>query len=206
MRIVLGTIIVALGAGCATTGYQRAAKTATSLRETRAQVVEARRQVADTLALLDQMVNTPQGDLLPQYQQFAAGVKAIEKAADRAAARADSYRSNKDAYVAAWAEELSAIESREVRTLSAQRRTDAMMNFTAIEKAAAATRAAYMPFLTHLQGISQHLGQDLTAEGIAAMKPKAAEARQAAALLRKQLMSTIAELDRVADTLAPRTL
>ncbi len=57
MRIELGMIIVALGAGCSTTGYQRAEKTATSLRDTRAQVVAARQQIADTVTLLDQMVN-----------------------------------------------------------------------------------------------------------------------------------------------------
>ena len=205
MRILLGMLLVALGAGCATTGYQRAAKTATGLRDTRAQVVSARQQVADTVGLLDQMVNAPQGDLLPQYQQFAAGVKAIEKAADRAAARANSYRMNKEAYIGAWADELSAIESKEVRTLSAQRRADAMTNFAAIEKTAAATRAAYLPFLRHLQGISQHLGQDLTAGGIDAIKPKAGQARQAAAVLQKQIMATLGELDRVADALAPRT-
>ena len=203
MRLILGMWMVVLCAGCATTSYDRAIKTGEALRASRPKVVAARQQVDDTIALLEEMVTAPQNDLRPLYERLEREVKTIEIASERSSERVNAFRQSAYDFLWAWAAELETIDDEEIVAVKTRHRDQARENIDEFEKKATAVRAAYWPLLEDLQGIRQHLGQDLTADGVAAIQPKFTQASENAQSLRELIEESIAELDRIADLLDP---
>jgi hypothetical protein len=150
------------------------------------------------------MLETPGGDLRPLYDQFKQNVAAIERQAGTAQWRANSYRKNANVYLAQWSQELASIQDDNIRMQSALRRREVLAGFQRIEHAAAATRGAYGPLLTELNGIVQSLSQDLTPRGITAVRAPHSRARERATVLRGQIALLLRELDQVTTALAPQ--
>ena len=205
MRLLVGALVVCLTAGCVTQGYQRAGKTVQSLQATRVELTAAAQQVSRTIGTLNRMAGMRGGDLTPVYTQLTKDVAGIEKQAETARWRANAYRDNANTYLDSWAQEVSAIQDETIRLKSGQRRGEMIAKFQGIERSAAATRQAYAPLLTELQGIVQYLGQDLTARGVASMRPQFGKARTKATMLRTRIGELIGELDRVSAAMAPQT-
>jgi hypothetical protein len=175
------------------------------MESSRSELVAAREQVAATVSVLDQIFAGGAGDLRPLHQQLGRQIRQLENQAQAASRRADAFRANADTYVGAWADELVQITNPEIRKVSEQRRREAIANFGAVEQAAVATREAYRPLLSDVQGIHTLLGQDLTAGGIASAQGQFELAKQDARNLQQRISQLIAELDRVAGELAPRS-
>jgi DNA repair exonuclease SbcCD ATPase subunit len=203
MKWLLGMMVVVITAGCANTRYERAARTGELLRAARADVVAARQQIVDTMALLDALLVAPPSELRPRYRKLRREIKGVEKASARAADRTNRYRSYADAHVRAWAAELESLEDEKLREVSQRHRAEAKEHFAGIEKNALAVRQAYWPLLEQLRGIRQHLEHDLTEAGIDAIRPKVTEAQRDAEALQQCIDVSLAELARVADLLDP---
>lgn len=196
-------LVVGLVSGCSTTGIQQAERTALSLAATQTEVKAASQQVAATMQVVDQLAGASGTDLRPLHAQLGQNLRAVEQQADRAANRADQYQRNAQAYVDAWATEISTIQSSSIRHASAERRAHAVSNFRSISDAAAAAREAYEPFVVDVQGIVQSLGLDLTAGGVEAVKPFVEKARGDAQTLQAAINALLVELDRVKLELSP---
>ena len=166
MRTVLGVVLVCFAVGCATKGYQRADSAVYSLSVTRLGVVDAQSQIARALDTMNRLAMVPTGDLRPVFLGLQGDVKAIEKEAEVASWRADTYRRKASRYIDAWGKELNELADQDLRYQSAVRRSEVMDEFTVLEKSAAATRQAYRPLLAELQALVQYLEQDLTSGGV----------------------------------------
>jgi len=198
VSIILVGVVAALAAGCATTGYKRANKAASSMIATRVELQAGRQQVTRTLNALNTLVVAQAGDLRPKCQVFDREVAQLRKNGENARRRANAMRRSTAVYFEEWGKEIEAIRNAEIRRESVKRRSETMRSYQPIEAAARDATAAYEPLLADLRDIQSHLKQDLTARGIAGIRGFVAKATQDAAALQQKIDAVVTVLDRVA--------
>src|SRR5262245_50847839 len=75
------TTALLLGAGCASSGYDKGEKTAQNIQAAANRIAALPTLVDKSLASLDALVNKPAPDLRPQFKQFNADLAEVESAA-----------------------------------------------------------------------------------------------------------------------------
>jgi molecular chaperone GrpE (heat shock protein) len=194
--LCLATFAAAVG-GCSSApkGPARTAKAVESFRDTREHLADASKQVTATNDSLRVLSEASSGDLRPLFNKFAANVQKTEAAAKEARDRAEAMRKNTDAYVAQWQKEFSTISDEELRRTSEQRVAAAKTEFERVRSAAAEARSAYEPYMQGLKDVQQYLTNDLTAQGVSAIRPKATDTIRKGETLQQRIATVQAEVD-----------
>ncbi|MGO8836247.1 MAG: DUF2959 family protein [Limisphaerales bacterium] len=187
------TVAVAILAGCASHNYDKGSATAAGLRESADKISVADGQLNATLASLNNLVERPQADLRPQYQQFSDNVDNLASLAKHVDDSVTSMRKNGKEYFAKWNEELAGIKNEDIRNRSAARQKEVSDAFSDVKRSYAEAETDFKPFMSDLRDIQKYLGTDLTPAGVASMKDVAAKANKTGATLKKSVNKLAAD-------------
>jgi TolA-binding protein len=197
--------MTAFMAGCATTGPKRAEKATSSMRNTKDELVLTKDQVKATMTSLNTLVGQPGTDLGTQYKQFVREVKNTDKRATRLRKQTEKMNAQSGSYFDIWQTELETIQNPDIRKRSEERRAKAFDSYKKIDTAMQAANESLVPFISDLQDIQRYLGNDLTAQGIAAISDVVKKTNTNAETVEKKLDAAIAEIDRVAGEMSYST-
>jgi septation ring formation regulator EzrA len=190
--------MTAFTVGCATTGPQRQTKATSSMGDTKDELVLTTAQVRATMASLNSLVGQSGNDLRKQYDQFVKEVKSTDKQTKKMREHVDKMNAQSGAYFDSWEQDLETIQNPDIRKRSEERRAKAFDSYKKIDTAMQSANEGLDPFLSDLKDIQRYLGNDLTAQGIAAISEVVKKADANATTVLERLDAVIAEVDRVA--------
>jgi hypothetical protein len=201
---VLGLVLAcSVLAGCASdSGTGRSAKALDGITVVKNEITKGITQVDVTIAALNDIVNTPKPDLMPQYKNFAAQVETLDSMAKNVRERNQSMKANTQAYFDAWQKEAASMKSEAVRQVSAERRAAARASFDKMTAEVDKGKSAFTPLMDELKDMQLYLSNDLTPAGVKACKPIAVKAEWDAVAVKQALNNVVAELARVQAELA----
>jgi hypothetical protein len=174
------------------------------MEQTKAEVQAAYRQVGAAIASLDTLMGAQAGDLRPLYKDLAAQNKLLRESAGLAQDRAQTLKARNATYFTTWAQEIELIQDASLRQQSLARYQASQANYQALEQSMFRTRDAYVPLIKTLNDLETALGADLTANGIATLKPYHQKAREQAIALQRVMKESMGRIDAAAGQLAPQ--
>lgn len=195
-------LAVAFFTGCATTSADRAVNMAGSVTQTGKQLEASRTAVTQVLTTLNQMVTQPAGDMRGQYKDYLTAVSNLGKTSAKVDQNISSMLASSQIYFADWGNQISAINDPTLKQLSADRKQQAVANLADLKSSMDKVRTAYAPLAKGLDDIGLYLGNNLTADGISAMKPRLDSIKLDAVGVRDALASVVQSLNKFSATLA----
>jgi hypothetical protein len=194
--------VVAVFSGCASTPADRAANMAGSVTQTGKQLESSKTAVTKVLTTLNQMVSQPVGDMRGQYKDYLAAVSNLGKTSAKVDQIISSMLAGSQIYFADWGNQIAAISDPTLKQLSLDRKKQAVSNLAELKSGMEKARAAYKPLANDLDDIGLYLGNNLTAEGISAMKPRLDTIKVEAVGVRDALAGVVQSLNKFSATLA----
>jgi predicted nucleic acid-binding Zn-ribbon protein len=191
--------------GCASTGFEKAGTTSTSLREAARDVDNTLVPLDNVVATLSDLVTNPGPDITPQYQKFNAAVSNLESLANEVKSREAAMREQGAAYFQKWDEELAKIQNDNIQTRSLDRKNSVAAQFEKVRLSYSQTSADFAPFMSDIKDIRTALSTDLTAGGLASVKGLASQANDAAKPLRESLIRLSAEFRKLGVSISTTT-
>jgi len=189
--------------GCASKGPEQIESAVESMRTMRASLGQSRNQIGTTVTALNTMVREPQPDLKPQYARFGEQLDLLDSQGQAIQKRASSMRQKRDAYLAAWDKELASVQSPDLKEKGQERREEVRKTVTKMEEATGKTREDYDALMRDLKDIRKYLSLDLNPTGLDSVKRQAQSATEKSEKVQKMLDDLIAQLDDLANRLAP---
>ena len=191
--------LVLLGAitcltGCATTGMDRATKTTNSMQTVEGDYKQASGQIDATRASLEELVKPDQTSMKKAYDVYAGNVKKMEKSGKHLDMHTEQMRARGNEYFAEWE---SSYTNPEIRELSERRRIEMRAVYAKIPEASIGVKGALKSYLTDIREIQMYLSNDLTPQGIEAIRPIARRAVNDGESLKETVKPVLAAIDRV---------
>jgi len=188
--------------GCATTPADQAANMASSVTKTSQQLEASRAAVTQVLTTLNQLVTQPEGDMRSQYNDYLASVKNLVSTSDKVQSSVNEMVANGRAYFMNWSNQVAAISDPALKKLSDERKEKASAGLAELKANTDKVRASYAPLEKSLNDVGIYLGNNLTADGIAALKPRLNDIKINAVAVRDSLNDVVQSLDKFSTTLA----
>jgi ABC-type transporter Mla subunit MlaD len=163
-------VAIAALAGCKSGNYEKGASTAAGLTESANKIGAAQGKIDAAVNSLNDLVNNPQGDLVPRFKKFNAAVSDLESSAKSVSGNVADMRSTGKEYFQKWDEQLATIKNEDIKSRSVERKNEVQTKFTNIKKTYEETAMAFKPFMAELKDIQSALSTDLTPGGVAALK------------------------------------
>jgi hypothetical protein len=164
--------------GCASSNYEKGAATSTSIIDAANKIGAGKAKIAAVVTSLNDLVNVTQGELVPKYSQFTSAVSDLQSTAKEVNDRVADMRAKGDEYFKAWDEQLALIKNEDIKSRSTESKNLVQKQFTDIQKSYTEVKISFQPFMSNVKDIQTALGNDLTMQGIAAIKPVAEKANQ----------------------------
>jgi hypothetical protein len=191
--LLLTVALLISAAGCSSGGQIGEGKKATeSFTATRKALEKAQQQVDKTLVSMNALGSA---DLKKTYGTFSKEVDELDKMGKAAAKRSEGMRSNMQAYVKKWQEDMSKMNDPSIRAGLQERQTAVSANFEKVRTAAQGAREAYTPLMGRLQEIKQALAIDLSPAALPGLKPAMDNANTQGQTLKEKLGAMQKELD-----------
>jgi len=194
---------VALAAGCATSGYNRADKTGAGIAEYRAEILNGQKAINDTVAALDGVAASANTDPRPAFQKFSKDVAKLESVAGSVKKRGESMQQSGKAYFAQWEKQLAEVNNEEIRQLAASRKAKLSAAFEGIQKYAEPLRAQFAPWMSDLKDLKTYLSNDLTIAGVDSAKELFKKTQSQGAEVQKLMDALVAELNTIEAAITP---
>jgi hypothetical protein len=194
---------VALAAGCATSGYNRADKTGAGIAEYRAEILNGQKAINNTVTALDGIAASANTDPRPAFQKFSKDVAKLESVAGSVKKRGESMQQNGKAYFAQWEKQLAEVNNEEIRQLAASRKAKLSAAFEGIQKYAEPLRAQFAPWMSDLKDLKTYLGNDLTIAGVDSAKDLFKKTQSQGAEVQKLMDALVAELNTIEAAITP---
>lgn len=158
------------------TAYAQQEQLATSIGETRLEAGRTRDQLVATLATLTALTKQEKGDLRPAYQAYSAEVPKTEAAAAWTRTRAAWMQGDGLKYFVGWQQTIDSINNESLRK-NAQKRLDATKkSYTKVTASFLDAGEKFQPFLANLTDIQKVLANDVTANGVKALRSTVSDA------------------------------
>jgi chromosome segregation ATPase len=157
-------------AGCASRSYDKGAATSTALSATAEAVGQTSTSVIDVLGSLNNLTFKSQGDLRKQYDEFVSATKTLDASMKTLDERVASLHAKATDYLNNWTNATAAIQSEELRSLSAERKDAVAKELAGVEASYDGVKRSLAPFASDLKDIQTYLGTDLTASGLDTIK------------------------------------
>jgi hypothetical protein len=183
--------------GCATTGYQQAATTASTLTRSAEISAKGNLEIDETLAKLNDLIANPSPDLRQQFNAFDKAVNALGATAKDITVKAEQMKAQGQAYFRNWDKELAKIHNEDIRRRSTARKSEVAERFDLITQRYERTKVACIPYMSDLRDIQTALSMDLTTGGLAAIKDAAAKAVVHAPALKESISKLSDEFKRL---------
>lgn len=183
--------------GCASPSYQKADSASSSLQQAAVAINTENRAIDATMNALDDMVNKPAADLRPQFARFNASLNWLQDSSKRAENAANEADKKSQEYFQTWDKQVANIHYEAVRDLSVSRKTQVSDELNTVDQRYRQNQGVVEPLISYLRDIRTSLSVDLTAGGIASVKPLVENARENA----RKVQSALAQLsDDLADS------
>lgn len=200
---LIGAVLTAvLFAGCVSTPADRAVNIANSVNQTGQQLEASKTAVTQVLTALNQLISQPRGDRRGQYKDYLTTVNDLEKTSAKVDKTIHSMLAGSQIYFADWGNQIAAINDPTLKQLSLDRKNQAASNLADLKSGMEKARTAYKPLARDLNDIGLYLGNNLTSDGIAAMKPRLDSIKVEAVGVRDALAGVVQSLNRFSSTLA----
>lgn len=196
-RTILAFTAVAslLFAGCATPRYKAGHATSKTLEQASRDVQAQKLALELTSLRLADLSSNPGADLRVQVRSFASAVDRLDKASRRSMESGMDVRETSTRFLEKWDQEIGGMNYEVIRNCSQTRKNEVTQNLDQVCRRYAEVQDVVQPVITYLRDIEKALGTDATLEGVAALKPIAANARRNADVVN-------VALDKLADSLA----
>jgi len=188
--------------GCASTPADRAVDMASSVTKTSRQLEASKTAVTQVLTSLNQLVTQPSGDMRGQYKDYLGSVKNLLATSGKVDATINSMVDASTVYFADWGNQVAAINDPTLKQLSADRKQQAVTSLADLKASVDKARAAYKPLAKDLDDVGIYLGNNLTSDGIAAMKPRLDTIKVEALNVRDAVTAVVTSLSKFSGTLA----
>lgn len=196
-------VISALVSGCGTRGYNRADTAATSIQRAADRVDKGATQIEIALATLTDLVDNPAADMKPQFTRFNSAVNDLESLSKDVAGKSGTMQKKGSAYFQKWDEELARIQTEDIRSRSAARRTEVMQGFERVQANYQNSSVTLAPFLARLGDIRTALSTDLTPAGLDSIRGSVGSAKMEGESVKQSLRSLAADFKNLGVSLAP---
>lgn len=176
--------------GCASPSYKKADSASSSLQKAAIAINTENRAIEATMTALDDMMNKPAADLRPQFVRFNASLNWLEDSSKRAEAAAEEANKQSQEYFQTWDKEVATIRYEAVRDQSVSRKAQVSDELNTVDQRYRQNQGVVEPLISYLRDIRTSLSVDLTAGGVASVKPLAENAEQNA----RKVQSALAQL------------
>jgi hypothetical protein len=193
--LVLTLATLAL-AGCGTTyPYKQADKTGESITTLRTDVAKIKTAVDGSIKALDALEASANTNPRKPYDAFAKSVDQVDSAAQTVRKHTEAMRQSGQAYFQMWEQQLSAVQSQDIRQMAMDRKAKVQQAFDNIKNGAQDAKTSFPPFLDNLKDLKRVLGSDLTLDGFMAAKDIFKKTRDSGVQVQKDLDALITEFD-----------
>ena len=196
-------VLSALVTGCGTRGYNRADTAASSIQRASLRIDKGASQVEIALATLTDLVDNPGADMKPQFVRFNTSVNDLESLSKDVAGKSATMQNKGSAYFQKWDEELARIQTEDIRSRSAARKTEVMQGFERVQANYQNTSVTLAPFLARLGDIRTALSTDLTPAGLDSIRGSVGSAKMEGASVQQSLRSLAADFKNLGVSLSP---
>jgi hypothetical protein len=149
---------------------------ATSMKETRVEAERTRDQLATTLATLTKLTKQEKGDLRPAYEAFTSEIPKTESAAAWTRARVVWMQGDGLKYFAGWQKTIDGINDASLRKQAQKRLDAAKKSYVKVTASLQDAGEKFKPFLSRLSDIQKALANDVTANGVKAIRSTVSDA------------------------------
>lgn len=196
-------LVSAFVSGCASHGYNRADSAANSVQRAASRVDVGASQIEIALATLTDLMENPGADMKPQFGKFDSAVNNLESLSKDIAGKSETMQKKGTAYFEKWDEELAQIQSEDIRSRSASRKTEVMQGFERVQANYQNSSVALAPFITRLADIRTALGTDLTPAGLESIRGSVAAAKTEGATVQESMRNLSADFKNLGVSLSP---
>jgi hypothetical protein len=169
-------IVILSLTGCAMTGMQRSAKTATSMDVVEQDYREVVSQVDLTRASLEDLIRPGQPEVKGAFEKYSANVDKMDDLKKSLFKHADNMNSQGKNYFEEWRKQGDMYTNPQIQALSEQRRADLSAIFVKISEASIGVKGVFKNYLSDISEIRTYLSNDLTTKGVEAITPTAQKA------------------------------
>jgi hypothetical protein len=187
------TAVAVFLACCKSPAYNQGNMTAADIQTTADRMAVMPDQINKTMASLNDLVQNPQADLRPQYEQFAANLDQTDSLSKEIATARKAMGEKGKEYLARWDEQIAQIQNPDIKARSQARRDDVAQRLMAIKAGYTESCSAFKPLMADLTDVQKYLSVDLTTAGIATIKDPVAKASRDAVPLNASLTQTAAD-------------
>jgi hypothetical protein len=188
-------VVVGAVAGCRTTAYDKGDGAARSLKQASAQVEAETRQIDRTLDALNQLVNSPNTDLKPQYEHFSKSFDRLVRTAEEVEKTRVRMERKTAEYFIMWDEQVTTINYGKIREQSEARRAEVTNQFVLVNTRYQEAHEVVWALINYLRDIRTALSLDLTRGGLDSVRDIARNANDNAGKVEVALGRLSQELD-----------
>jgi len=191
-------------AGCGTTaGYKQADKTGAGIAAYRAEVVNLKLAVDETMRSMNQIELSANTNPRKAFEQFSRNISALDSASAKADKRGLDMKAQGQTYFDQWELELAQLHNPEIKQLAEQRKAKLHDAFDGIKKAVEPLKSQFDPWLLDLKDLRKYLSNDLTVAGVDAARNLFADAKTDGADVRRSIDMLVVELNSIAAAITP---
>ena len=190
-------------AGCVSHSYDKGTATSAALQSSANKINETSVRVNDTLAALNNLTFKSQGDLRDQFDAFSSSIKKLDETRTGLDAKISEMQIKAQAYLQSWSDQMTNIQSEDLRQRSAQRKDEIAARLKTVEDSYQGVNNSFKPFTQDLKDIQTYLGTDLTAGGLASIKDVVAKTKVDAVPLRESIKRLQASFSDLSTALSP---
>jgi len=184
------TAALAVLAGCASKqNYQQGAATGAGLMAAADKVDLGITNIDQTLGSLNDLVNSPGGDLEPKLKAFNDNVNNLGTMYQNLQDSVTDARNNATIYLTNWDARIATISNPDIKASAQQRKDSVQSEVNDVKKSYAQVRVDFDPFMANLKDIQTVLNSDLTAAGVGSVKGAAEKATTSGNKLKESLGS-----------------
>lgn len=198
--LLLGTLVWL--AGCATSGTKLATKTTNTMQTVEADYRQAALQIDATKASLEDLMNPGQTNLKTAFATYSRNVENMESIGKQLDNHSQKMTARGNDYFAEWEKQGATYTNPQIRELSEQRRLEMREAYMKIPEASVGVRASLKAYLADIRDIQKYLSNDLTPQGVQAIKPIAERAVKDGENLREDVRPVLAAIDHVRTEMA----
>jgi hypothetical protein len=176
---------------------------AASIRDARLEATRTLDQLKLTLDTLTAVTKQKEGDLRPAYNAFAAEVPKTEAAAGWTRTRVEWMASDGEKYFASWQKTIDSVANESLRGKAQKRLNAARKSYDKIAVALRGAAEKFQPFLSDLADIQKILSNDVTRNGVKAVKGTVNDANWRYNGVRGSVNDALKELQKMEKTLSP---
>lgn len=190
--------------GSASAGPKNKQKAVLSIEEFHKELSKNLNQLSETLASLNQLAKTEEGDLYKPYKNFVKQLNRTTENSRNMSKHTKDMATKGRQYFDIWEKELLNVINSELRSKGEERRGELSKTFNRITNLAEEVQTMYQPFIIDLTDIKTALGNDLTTTGIVSLNPYITKANKNAKIVMIKLQELADEVDRATNALSSR--